>query len=322
MYPSDIPGPSRLPMSPLPEPPGPPALTPIQQQELAERYAPILYFHPMEENFLQDPNTFIDQSSLREDKHYMEDGTLSGKGKVTAEDLLEIGPANDRSETPKFLDHDDENLDYARDGDLKNSKNLYQYDAESNTLTYHFFYSYNDGSPGAGDVQNHEGDWEKITLQLDDNLQPTAVRYSAHSKSTIERSWADAPNENGRPVVFVGKGTHVNVPAPGHWRSDFPPIQDEAKYGIRFDVGNQPPVDITQQPWYGTHVQWGERGALTLLERFNVDFFGASGMTSGPTGPSESKGPILAGQADPSLSPTDSRCPDTRPAKWPNNPSW
>ncbi|WP_408951614.1 Vps62-related protein [Lysobacter sp. Hz 25] len=311
MYPSDISGPSRLPMSPLPDPPGPPTLTPVQQAELAERYAPIMYFHPMEENFLQDPNKFIEQSSLREDRHYMPDKEIRSQGNVTAEDLLKIGPKNDKSEIPKFLDNRDEDFDYVRDGDLRNSKNLYQYDAESNTLTYHFFYSYNDGAPGLGDAQNHEGDWEKVTIQLDDTLQPTAVRYSAHSNSSSERSWADAPNENGRPVVYVGKGSHVNVPTPGHWRSDSGWVQDEAVHGIRFDLRTLPTVDVTQEPWYGTHVQWGERGSLTLAGRwFGLD---ASGMTSGPTGPSESKGPILAGDADPNRFPTDDRCPDTRP---------
>lgn len=294
MYSSDISGPSRLPMSPLPDPPGPPALSPPQQQQLAERYAPILYFDPRERNFLQDPNTYIDQSSLRKERDYWPDKELYDLGDIPARKLADIGPGNRKADDPKFLDHREEELGRKiRAGDLGNSKNLYQYDAESNTITYHLFYAYNDGAPTSrmGEAQNHEGDWEKVTIQLDDRLQPTAVRYSAHSKSSVERSWADAQTEDGRLVVYVNKGSHANSPEPGRWATDFGPVVDESKTGgVRFDLAGQPAVDITQQEWYGGNVQWGERNGLVQL---NADW----DFTSGPTGPGPDKGPIL--KADP-----------------------
>lgn len=267
-------------------------LTPAQQQDLAQRYAPILYFHPDEENFLQDPNTYIGQSTLRQERDFWGDKELHGLGEVPAEELATIGEGNRDADSQIFLDHQNEELgDGIRAGDLANSKNLYQYDAATNTITYHLFYAYNDGPPGVGDVQNHEGDWERITVQLDENFQPTEVRYSAHNGLDISRSWADAPKENGRPVSFVGQGSHANLPEPGNWATNAPTwltTDVAATGGVRFDLAGQPPVDVTTQAWYGGYVLWGERGSAQEA---------GIGDTSGPTGPSQSKGPIL--DADP-----------------------
>lgn len=273
----------------------PEALTPAQQQALAERYAPILYFHPDEGNFLQDPNTFLEQSSLREERDFRGDREVYGRGDVPPDALADIGPDNADADAQLFLDHDNENLgDGIRAGDLDNSKNLYRYDAETNSITYYFFYAYNDGPPGGiGEAQNHEGDWERITVQLDDSFQPTEVRYSAHEGNNSERSWADAPLEDGRPVVYVGKGSHASYPEPGTWETDLSGVSDYASNdGTRFDLAGQDAVDVTTQPWYGSHVLWGERGSLNEIPSGLPWIGSASGITTGPTGPSPEKGPV------------------------------
>lgn len=284
-----------LPLSTAATPPA--TLTPAQEQALAERYAPILYFHPDEQNFLQDPNTFIEQSTLRQERDFRGDKELHGLGDVPAGELAGIGEDNVDADGQIFLDHRNEDLgDGIRAGDLDNSVNLYQYDAATNTITYHLFYSYNDGPPGLGDVQNHEGDWERITVQLDDNYQPVEVRYSAHSGIDVSRSWADAPKEDGRPVAYVGQGSHANFPEPGTWSTQVSGINDVAAAGgVRFDLAGQPAVDVTAQDWYGGYVLWGERGS--------GQEFGVSD-TSGPTGPSESKGPITEATPREPMQPT------------------
>lgn len=263
----------------------PTELTPAQEQALAERYAPILYFHPDEQNFLQDPQTFIEQSTLRKELDWRGDEEVHGLGDVPPGELAGIDEGNVDADAQLFLDHQNEELgDGIRAGDLGNSVNLYQYDAATNTITYHLFYSYNDGPPGLGDVQNHEGDWERITVQLDDNYQPTEVRYSAHGGIDVSRSWADAPKENGRPVAYVGQGSHANYPEPGRWTTQAPGIHDVAAAGgTRFDLAGQPAVDVTSESWYGGYVLWGERGSAQEV---------GIGETTGPTGPSETKGPV------------------------------
>lgn len=263
-------------------------LTPAQQQALAERYAPILYFHPDEQNFLQDPNTYIAQSTLRQERDFWGDKEVHGLGEVPPDELARIDEGNQDADSQLFLDHQNEELgDGIRAGDLANSKNLYQYDSLTNTITYHLFYSYNDGPPGGlGDAQNHEGDWEKITVQLDSEFQPVEVRYSAHNGMDVKRSWADAPKEDGRPVAYVGQGSHANFPETGSWETNAPTwvaTDEAAAGGIRFDLAGQPAVDVTAQPWYGGYVLWGERGSIQEFGK---------GDTSGPTGPSADKGPI------------------------------
>ncbi|MBC7988582.1 MAG: Vps62-related protein [Luteimonas sp.] len=273
----------------------PSTLTPAQEQALATRYAPILYFHPQEQNFLQDPLTYLDQSTLRQERDFWGDKELHGLGDVPAEDLAGIDAGNEDADSQIFLDHQNEQLgDGIRAGDLDNSVNLYQYDAASNTLTYHLFYSYNDGPPGVGDVQNHEGDWEKITVQLDDQYQPIEVRYSAHNGMDVARSWADAPKEDGRPVSYVGQGSHANYPEPGTWATNAQVggvalVNDVAATGgTRFDLAEQLPVDVTTEAYYGGHVLWGERGSASEV---------GIGETTGPTGPSADKGPITEADA-------------------------
>lgn len=284
MYPSDI-GPIASPQLSPAAGIAPTELTPAQQQALAQRYAPILYFHPDEQNFLQDPNTYIEQSTLRQELDFRPDRELHGLGEVPAGELAGVGEGNRDADGQIFLDHQNEALgDGIRAGDLDDSLNLYQYDPGTNTITYHLFYAYNDGPPGVGDVQNHEGDWERVTVQLDDDFQPVEVRYSAHGGIDVSRAWADAPQENGQPVVYVGQGSHANYPEPGSWTTQAPGIHDVAATGgVRFDLSGQPATDVTTQPWYGGYVLWGERGSASEV---------GIGDTTGPTGPSAGKGPI------------------------------
>jgi hypothetical protein len=284
-------------------------LTPAQQAALAERYAPILYFHPDEANFLQDPNTFLEQSSLREERDFRGDEEIHGRGEVPPESLADIGPENGDADAPRFLDHDDESLgEGIRAGDLANSRNLYHYDAESRSITYYLFYAYNDGPPGGvGEVQNHEGDWERVTVQLDENFQMEEVRYSAHEGDNSVRRGGDIPTEDGRPVVYVGKGSHASYPEPGTWSTELPGVHDYASDdGLRFDLSAQPAVDVTTQPWYGSHVQWGERGTSSEIPD-GLPWVGAlNGVTSGPTGPSPEKGAVGDGTERQPLSPEES----------------
>lgn len=279
----------------------PAELTPPQQQALAERYAPILYFHPDERNFLQDPNTFLAQSSLREERDFRGDEEVHGVGDVPPEELSGIGEENKTDDSALFLDHSDETLgEGIREGDLANSLNLYSYGFNpqanggkgAHEITYYLFYAYNDGPPeGIGEVQNHEGDWERVTIQLDpDTNLPLEMRYSAHEGDNTLRTGSGIPMEDGRPVVFVGKGSHASYPEPGQWHTEGPGVHDyTSDDGIRFDLSTRPATDVTTQPWYGGYVQWGERGSSSEIPD-GLPWVGAlNGVTSGPMGPSPGK---------------------------------
>lgn len=86
---------------------------------------------------------------------------------------------------------------------------------------YWFFYSFNNWRSGFGGVNEHEADWEQVTVYLDgtgatdeDGLPiPRWVVFSAHDETgdDLRRRWDDPDLTlvDGRhPVVFAGAGSH------------------------------------------------------------------------------------------------------------------
>ena len=86
---------------------------------------------------------------------------------------------------------------------------------------YWFFYAFNDWRSGFGGVNEHEADWEQVTLYLDgtgdvddDGLpHPRWVVFSAHDETgdDLRRRWDDPDLTlvDGRhPTVFAGAGSH------------------------------------------------------------------------------------------------------------------
>jgi hypothetical protein len=80
-------------------------------------------------------------------------------------------------------------------------------------LQYWLFYPYNLWSPvlpqSADFWQAHEGDWELVSVVLDEREQPLAAAASRHCAG-VRRAWAGVPKRGGRPVVYVSLGSHAN----------------------------------------------------------------------------------------------------------------
>lgn len=251
---------------------------PRDVQALARQYAPIRYLNPSEQYKPGDPLDFIQNARVREHKSFWPDSTPDGF------DTGQINPSRLRGLQKDNLYLDLKDSEAARRGNTAGSPTLYQYDQKTNTMTYWFFYPYNHG-PGPGRL-SHEGDWERMTVQFDANQRPTEVRYSSHD-GFISRPWADAPKENGRPVTYVAEGSHANSPTTKTTTAlevgGVVIAQDHYGKGQRVDGLQQPFRDITAEPWYGTRIHWGQRGALAAV---------GQEFTSGPSGPSPSKGPL------------------------------
>lgn len=104
-------------------------------------------------------------------------------------------------------------------------------------LQYWFLYAFNNWRSAFGGVNEHEADWEQVTIYLDgtgqvddDGLPPARwVVFSAHDETgdDLRRRWDDpdlALVEGRHPVVFAGAGSHsgayvagdylITVPAP------------------------------------------------------------------------------------------------------------
>lgn len=86
---------------------------------------------------------------------------------------------------------------------------------------YWFFYCFNNWRSGFGGVNEHEGDWEQVTVYLDgagpvdhEGLPPARwVVFSAHEETgdDLRRRWDDPDLSvvDGRhPVAFAGAGSH------------------------------------------------------------------------------------------------------------------
>jgi hypothetical protein len=80
-------------------------------------------------------------------------------------------------------------------------------DADEYAVQYWFLYFFNYR------LNQHESDWEQITVHLNDARRPVDVYYSAHeggNKSEFARV-----AEVGHPVVYPARGSHANYFRPG-----------------------------------------------------------------------------------------------------------
>ena len=95
---------------------------------------------------------------------------------------------------------------------------------------YWNFYCFNNWRSAFGGVNEHEADWEQVTVYLDgtgvtgvDGLPPARwVVFSAHDETgdDLRRRWDDpdlALVEGRHPVVFVGAGSHSGAYLPGDY---------------------------------------------------------------------------------------------------------
>ncbi|MPY93626.1 MAG: hypothetical protein GEV08_11360 [Acidimicrobiia bacterium] len=83
-------------------------------------------------------------------------------------------------------------------------------------LQYWFFYAMNDWRSSFGGANDHEADWEQVTVYLaappEGGLRPAWVAFSAHDEvgDDLRRRWDDPDlvRAGDHPVVFAGAGSH------------------------------------------------------------------------------------------------------------------
>jgi hypothetical protein len=92
-------------------------------------------------------------------------------------------------------------------------------------LQYWFLYAMNDWRSTFGGVNDHEADWEQVTVFLPDPPDPSArpawVAFSSHDEAGDDlRRRPDDPDLQWRdthPVVFAGAGSHSGAYLPGDY---------------------------------------------------------------------------------------------------------
>jgi hypothetical protein len=97
-------------------------------------------------------------------------------------------------------------------------------DAGYIVLQYWYFYAMNDWRSTFGGVNDHEADWEQVTIFLvaeDDKVRPAWVAFSSHDEvgDDLRRRWddPDMAKVGEHPVVFAGAGSHSGAYLPGEY---------------------------------------------------------------------------------------------------------
>jgi hypothetical protein len=105
----------------------------------------------------------------------------------------------------------------------------------------------------------HEGDWERITIYLDEtdpqNRPPVAVAFYRHSTSTFE-DWDKVKKGGSHPIVYSAIGSHASLPTP-----DFGFIDVGDPDGPRWRTWKDL-APVAEQPWYGFGGAWGRLGKV------------------------------------------------------------
>jgi hypothetical protein len=104
-------------------------------------------------------------------------------------------------------------------------------------LNYWFFYYYDDWRSGFDGVNDHEADWENLSVFLYETeggwLEPQWVVFSCHdfTGDDLRRRWDDREQleivADTHPVAYVGAGSHAHYYRPGEYliESEIPGLQ-------------------------------------------------------------------------------------------------
>jgi hypothetical protein len=95
---------------------------------------------------------------------------------------------------------------------------------------YWFFFAYNPWRSGFHGVNDHESDWEMISVYLyegDGGMTPEWVAYASHDfhGADLRRRFDDQLDlelVDGHPVVYAGAGSHASYFRPGEYQAEIP----------------------------------------------------------------------------------------------------
>ena len=144
---------------------------------------------------------------------------------------------------------------------------------------YWFFFAYNPWRSGFHGVNDHESDWEMISVFLyedDGKLVPEWVAYASHDYhgADLRRRWDDdeLELEGGHPVVYAGAGSHASYFRRGEYQAEVPiPLPRRLQ---RFSAA-------FGRYWRTTLGQGSDQGRNPMRIPF-IDFARGDGVSVGP----------------------------------------
>jgi hypothetical protein len=135
-------------------------------------------------------------------------------------------------------------------------------------LNYWFFYHYDDWRTGFDGVNDHEADWENLSVYLYESaegcLHPEWVVFSCHdfTGNDLRRRWDDHEQleivGGTHPVAYVGGGSHAHYYRPGEyiiesaipWLNRFEPASRLARQAWRKIFGDTLYDDASDKPLF------------------------------------------------------------------------
>lgn len=224
------------------------------EQELAERYAPIIFHDPDEPNLPTNVEIFLPQTELWfYDERCPKTKIQISKdlrGMIPRRRQPPCSPSEADFDSHGTRSHDKQRSFFvksvegaARKGssDTRNWTTYYHSYRNGDggiTIQYWRFYSYNTGEILGLRTKfgSHGGDWEAIHVVLDAGFKPTLARFLGH-RDISERQWTSLLTEGDHLLVKSEKGGHTSRPLAGS-------EQKRAKDYIR------------QETWTGGKVRW------------------------------------------------------------------
>ena len=165
-------------------------------------------------------------------------------------------------------------------------------DSGYTVLQYWFFYVYNDWRSRVFGVNDHEADWEQVSVYLagnDEQLQPVWLVSSAHDEvgDDLRRRWddPDLTIEGEHPVIHAGLGSHSGAYLAGEYLTthDVPASSGLLKVSRR--------ISRVFLPWTRDHDHVG-------LSIPYIDYARGDGVAIGP-GQVRSWEPVIIGETTP-----------------------
>jgi hypothetical protein len=186
----------------------------IDESNLLNKYAPVLYFHPDEKVYPWGINSMLQNADLKELTNKRKSPMpvnpvqlLSNNSDDLYLDLRNIVPYYDAADFPNALSQRFEKFPftvYGRQIDpQKNSTHI--------VLQYWLFYPFNHW------YNDHEGDWEMVQIRYAKNRhEPDQLTTSHHHSGTVIAWDKVSKVKETHPKIFIAKGGHGNWPTSGN----------------------------------------------------------------------------------------------------------
>ena len=223
-------------------------------QDLAEKYAPVLYFVSEEKCYPVDVSYAFETCDLYEVGNPTPLLTSPINAALLANKSLDTYYLDNTYGTTQVGDNGIEN-DYQSKMATLGYKVYAHVDATTSIIQYWFFYAFN-----GGDLNRHEGDWEMIQVVLSGG-QPTEVMFSQHYAGQ-SATWNQVEKDGDHVKVYVARGSHANYikPYSGKIGLASDQVGDNGKilrpitdYGVVV-------LDETVHPWLKFEGRWGWTG--------------------------------------------------------------